>query len=77
MKRLVKHYSFLDHKKISFFFLGVGLTMFLLNVITIVNFLVLINALDYQVNVSLNGYYVSIISSVVLTTYSIYNLLEE
>lgn len=77
MKKILKHYKFLDHEKINYFFFGVGITMFLLNVITIINFVIIFKLSGNFVDFALGGYYVSILSSIVLTTYSAYNFLHE
>lgn len=63
-----------EKESVGLFFLGVGVTMFLLNLITI------INAVPYMAEMSayggypLAGYYISIISSILLMTYSLYNV---
>ena len=51
--------------------------MFLLNVVTIINFVMLFKSTGYFVDFALGGYYVSILSSIILATYSAYNLLHE
>ena len=62
-----------DKKTIGLFFLGVGFNMFLLNIVTIFNFLSLIKNGSYP----LTGYYISIVSSIILMAYSIYNIYDE
>lgn len=64
-----------DRQKVSLIFLGVGITMFLLNMLSIIT---LLPYLEYLVQNSiahtLTGYYISVISSIILIVYSMYNL---
>jgi len=56
---------------VGHFFLGVGLTIFILNII------VFINISQYYVgNDLMISYYLSIISSIVLMCYALYNIYE-
>jgi len=64
-------------KNAGFFFFGVGVTMFLLNLITVVNAINLIAALNLNVQIPMSGYYISLVSSVILMTYSLYNIYVE
>jgi len=57
-----------NRKNISFFFLGVGLIMFIVNIITILNFI------KYtSVEFPMTNYYASVGSSLFLMLYSLYN----
>jgi len=71
MEEILEGFTF-DKKTIGYFFLGVGFTMFILNVITIVNFLKF-----SQINLPLTGYYISIVCSIFLMTYSVYNIYDN
>lgn len=61
----------LNKQVIGYFFLGVGLTMFLVNIVSIISFLNIA-----QIRLPLTGYYISIISSIFLMTYSVYNIYD-
>lgn len=65
----------LYREKAAFFFLGVGITMLILNMIA---FFQLLPIIVYMISVvgtfPMHGFYVSIVSSVILITYSLYNI---
>ena len=74
MKKHVKKIEDLyiwNKKTIGTFFLGVGLTMFILNIVTFINI-----SQYYSGTYLLANYYLSIVSSVVLMSYSLYNIYE-
>ena len=66
-----------NKRNAGFFFFGVGVTMFLLNLITVVNAINLIASLNLNVQIPMSGYYISLITSVILMTYSLYNIYIE
>ena len=70
-EKILESFTF-DKKTIGYFFLGVGFTMFILNVVTIVNFMKF-----EEINIPLTGYYISIICSIFLMTYSVYNIYDN
>lgn len=60
---------------IGLFFLGVGITMFILNLITILNALPYLGYIkETYKGFPLSGYYISMISSIILIGYSLYNI---
>ena len=61
----------------GFFFFGVGATMFFINLITVINAINLIATLNVNVQIPMAGYYTSLICSVILMTYSLYNIYNE
>ena len=63
-----------DRKTVGFFFFGVGVTMFILNLTAVINAINLIANYGVNVKIPLGGYYTSLISSVLLMTYSLYNI---
>lgn len=63
-----------DRKKIGLIFLGVGITMFLMNMLTIISLLPYIEMIRTIYGNALTGYYVSVISSIILIVYSMYNI---
>ncbi len=68
-------YIELDKKKIGLVFLGVGLTMFILNMVTIISLLPYLSLITSSAGTnSLTGYYLSVISSIILIVYSVYNI---
>lgn len=70
LDKIKKGFPF-NKQTVGYFFLGIGFTMFLLNIITIVTFSSIQN-----IEIPLNGYYISVISSIILMTYSIYNIYD-
>ncbi len=73
IKKFIKEFS-LNRKSMGFFFFGVGITMFILNLTTVINAINLISTLNYSIRIPLEGYYISLVSSVILMTYSLYNI---
>jgi len=67
----------LDKKAMGYFFFGVGVTMFILNLTSIIQFIDFITRSQIENVVPMTGYYVSTVSSVILMTYSLYNIYEE
>ncbi|MCA9497208.1 MAG: hypothetical protein KC589_09765 [Nanoarchaeota archaeon] len=61
-----------DRKTVGYFFLGVGLTMFIINITLILSVMQV-----WSSGYPMSGYYISIISSVILMTYSLYNIYVE
>ncbi len=62
-------------REIGLFFLGIGLTMFILNITTYMQILPYISFMKQFTGVSpLTGYYTSISSSIILMIYSLYNI---
>jgi len=59
----------LNRKNIAFFFLGIGLIMFILNITTILNFIQYTN-----IEFPMQNYYTSVTSSLFLMGYSLYNV---
>ena len=76
LKKFIKEFT-LNKRSMGFFFFGVGITMFILNLTTVINAINLISTLNYDVRIPLTGYYISLVSSVVLMTYSLYNIYIE
>lgn len=72
-EKIKKGFPF-NKQTVGYFFLGIGFTMFLLNIITIVNFSNMVSFSN--VTIPLTGYYISVISSIILMTYSIYNIYD-
>lgn len=66
-----------DRESIAFFFLGVGLTMFIVNVTAIINLMPFIHLLSNNIEYPLLSYYISLTSSIVLMAYSLYNIYFE
>ena len=58
-----------NKRSIGFFFLGIGLIMFILNVTTILNFIQYTN-----IEFPMTNYYTSVASSLFLMLYSLYNI---
>ena len=74
LDKLEKHVPF-SKKEIGLFFLGVGFTMFLLNITTYIQLLPYIEFLNSMgLKVLMTGYYTSIVSSIILILYSVYNI---
>lgn len=61
-----------DKKNIGLFFLGIGLIMFILNITTMLEIII-----RYDITIPMSGYYVSILSSVFLMAYSLYNIYSK
>ncbi|MCA9459816.1 MAG: hypothetical protein KC550_04680 [Nanoarchaeota archaeon] len=61
-----------DRKTVGYFFLGVGLTMFIINITLILSVMKI-----WSSGYPMSGYYISIISSIILMTYSLYNIYVE
>lgn len=76
LEKIKKVFSW-DRESIGLFFLGVGLTMFIVNITAILNILPFLPMLSTYVEYPLLGYYVSILSSIILMTYSLYNMYIE
>lgn len=66
-----------DRKTMGYFFFGVGITMFTLNLTTVINAINLISRLNLDIQIPMGGYYISLVSSVILMTYSLYNIYIE
>jgi len=61
------------HKEsIGLFFLGVGLTMFILNIVLFLNV-----TASFSKEFTLAGYYISIVSSIVIMAYSLFNIYNK
>ncbi len=71
LKRLDDNFIW-DYRTIGTFFLGIGFIMFVLNVTSILQFMN-IGIFLYP----MTGYYVSILSSMFLMSYSLYNIYKE
>lgn len=67
---------YFNSTNVSYFFFGVGVTMFLLNLIGIVHAIKMVATFGAIVYIPTLGYYVSTLSSIFLMTYSFYNLFE-
>lgn len=66
-------FELINSRKIAgYFFLGIGFTMFILNITTILTIMQY-----YSGGYPLAGYYISILSSIILMTYSLYNIYIE
>lgn len=76
MESKKRFFSF-SKKDVSLFFLGAGLTLFLLNISAAISILPYIEVLKGHTNYPLLGYYVSILSSIFLMTYASYILYIE
>ena len=71
IKRIDEEFAW-DKRTVGVFFLGVGVIMFIINItsiLTILQYTTLVNPLG--------AYYTSVISSLVLITYSLYNIYTE
>lgn len=67
-----------NRQKVSLVFLGVGITMFLINMTSIITLLPYVEFVNQAYGTNfLGGYYISVISSIILMTYSLYNLFIE
>ena len=71
-----KHFSFTKNE-IGLFFLGVGLTMFLLNIASMINSIQAIIEAGKVVKYPFMGFYISLLSSMLLMIYSLYNIYEQ
>ncbi len=60
-----------DKQTIGHFFLGIGIIIFLLNIVTFINV-----SQYYNGEFLLTGYYLSVTSSITLIIYSLYNIYE-
>lgn len=69
MKKVHKKIFDMDREDVAFLFLGVGLTMFLLNITTIINMMITWGGVY-----SLTSYFVSSASSILIILYSVYNI---
>lgn len=58
-----------DHRTIGTFFLGIGFVMFVLNITSILQ-IIQYNVIPYP----MTGYYVSVLSSIFLMAYSLFNI---
>ena len=61
----------------GYFFFGVGVTMFILNMISIMEFINFVNAHNLTNVIPYDGFYVSLVSSLILMTYSLYNVFTD
>lgn len=71
-----KHFTF-TRKDVGLFFLGVGLTMFILNIASMINSLQTILEVGKMVEYPFMGFYISLLSSILLMAYSLLNIYEE
>lgn len=67
----------LNKKTIGLFFLGVGVTTFILNVATFLTLFQYMEIIRQYPQLSLSAYYISIVSSLVLIFYSLFNIYDE
>ncbi|USN44883.1 MAG: hypothetical protein H6500_03510 [Candidatus Woesearchaeota archaeon] len=68
----------LTRHNIGLFFLGVGMTMFLVNITTMLTVAPYLKLLNVGLaSLPLAGYYISVLSSVFLMGYSLYNIYVE
>lgn len=77
-KKLIHTSAFsFDKKEVGLFFLGVGLTMFILNIASMINSIHAIIQAGKIIQYPFMGFYVSLLSSILLMLYSILNIYEE
>lgn len=69
--------SKLDKKTIGLFFLGVGVTTFILNIATFLTLFEYIEIIRQYPELSFSAYYVSIVSSLILIFYSLFNIYDD
>ncbi len=68
----------LDVHTAGVFFLGVGITMFILNITSILQLIPYLSAMNKILGpYPLYGFYISLISSIILISYSIFNIYNE
>ena len=72
----LKKYFYLDNRTIGFFFLGVGITIFMLSLIIVETTIKLIVKYHSNVQISTGNFYLTIISSIIIMLYSLYNIYE-
>ena len=70
-EKLSKHFVW-DNQTIGHFFLGAGLILFILNIVSIVNFMPYIG-----IGFPMEGFYASTLSSLFLMGYSLFNIYSE
>ena len=69
--------NLLNKKTIGAFFLGIGIIMLLMNIMTYLVVMPYTTMLEnLGINLLMSGYYVSIGSSILLILYSLYNIYE-
>ncbi len=81
MKKLIhtvhkKHFAF-TKRETALFFLGIGLALFILNMVSMLNMLDYLVEIKNQVSQPFLGFYVSTLASVILMAYSLFNMHEE
>lgn len=77
-KKLIHTSTFsFDKKEVGLFFLGVGLTMFILNIASMINSIHAIIQTGKIIEYPFMGFYVSLLSSILLMLYSLLNIYEE
>ncbi len=62
---------------IGYIFLGVGITLFLLNLTSVIEFMIFINSNNITTPIPMSGFYISVISSIIVMTYSLFNIYSE
>ncbi|MEC8220781.1 MAG: hypothetical protein VX028_01805 [Nanoarchaeota archaeon] len=67
------HFNF-TRQQAGLFFLGVGLTLFILNMVSMINMLELILAVKDQVQYPFLGFWISTFASLILMGYSAMNI---
>ena len=76
-KGFIEQHFYLSHKDVGLFFLGIGLTMFILNVTAMVQLYPLIGDLKEVYGIApITAYYISFASSIILIAYSAYNIAQ-
>ena len=67
-------YFAFDRKNTGLFFLGIGLTMFIVNITAMIQSLIILMDEGIAVQYPFSVFYVSLISSVLLMIYALYNI---
>jgi hypothetical protein len=70
-----KHFTFSKHHA-GLFFLGVGLTLFILNIVSMLNMLELIILAGDRLQYPFLGFWISTFASLILMGYSIMNIFD-
>ena len=74
MNRISEEFH-LNYHVVGSFFLGVGLTMFMLNITAVMQLIPYMAAMKSIYGVfPMHGFYVSVLSSMILMVYSLYNM---
>jgi hypothetical protein len=70
------HFGF-SKREVALFFLGVGLTLFILNMASMINMLEVLVYVKDKIEYPFLGFYISTLSSIILMGYSLFNLTSD